>query len=168
MSEAIFTTESQIGRCDDFMRRLDTNDYVPTDSLQYIVREVEKTVANVALRTEVIYAHLMLGGEPLLAVPFINEANPANLSIPLSHKKAAHMTARRYDLPNSENDYWSLYVLRPKNGEQVYGVTWLSAATNAQLLAVKQMLQFLPRFQLFTAQTHSRGTTYIRVQSRPQ
>lgn len=164
MTTHIFSHESQARLCADFMRQLDEPGCVSTESLSYIATDLEKVLSGVVLKNEVVYAHLVFGGQPLASVPFLNDPSPYDTSIPLSHRGAVYETAKKHEFEISDDEYWSLYLLRPRLGENVYGVAWLSAATQKQVISVKRMLRLMPRLKLFSAFSHSRGTSYMQVQ----
>lgn len=113
MKNDIFSPESHAHLCEDFVRRLDSPTGVPVETSSFLVNDFQKIVSNVVLEREIIYAHLLFGGEPLTSTPFINQPHPGDSTKPVSHKWAAHETAKHYQLEITDDDYWSLYVLRP-------------------------------------------------------
>jgi len=157
-----YNFELQTQLCKDFNHTISEGDITTTTSLEYIVPDVEQ-LSGVPLHKEVIYAHLLFAGSPLVSFPFLNSANSANPSLPLSHKNAAYITAQNMNFA-IDNGYWSLYLLRPQSGPDIYAVTWLEAATSAQIVAVKNMLRLLPNLHLFSVQTHSQEVSYTQFQ----
>jgi hypothetical protein len=167
MPANIFTPESRQLHCDEFIRRVDASEYVAVEGIAYIPRDLEKVLSGLALRREVGYAHLLIGGEPLAAAPFINEAIPERPTVPMNHQSAAYATTQKIGLPWRSYDFWSLYVIRPREGDTIYGVTWLSAATELQFMAVRQMLGNMARLHLYSAFVSGPEAVYKRVLPAP-
>jgi len=163
MPANILTPESRQAHCDEFIRRVDASEYVAVDGLAYIPIGLEKILSDVALRREVGYAHFLLGGEPLAATPFVNEATPEKPTVPMQHENAAYATTQKIGLPWGDYDFWSLYIVRPREGNTIYGVTWLSAATAPQFMAVRKMLGNMARLHLYSAFVSGPDAAYRRV-----
>lgn len=163
MAKDIFNPESQPQHCDDFMRQIDAAQYPAVNFLGYIATELQMHVPDVRLRAGTIYAHCLFGGNPLVSLPFVNEANPDDTSIPLSHRNAAYMTTQKYELTWDIESYWSLYLFRSLRGGQFYGVTWLAGSTSEQISSFKKMLRLMPRLHLFSASTRDQKNAYVPI-----
>lgn len=163
----IFTPHFQTMACDEFIRRIDESEYVPERSLPGVAHDLERALSGVVFAEELIYAHVAFGGNPLVTVPFLNGPSPDRGQSPKSHSAAMKETAEHYDIPYRFNNFWSLYILRPSQQEDrnIYGLTWLTAASTNQLFSVRRMLRLMPRLRLFSG--HNQGGYYMYRQVTP-
>lgn len=123
MKTTYFTPDIQQSACDEFTQRLSSGDYAATQNFGSFSDEVANAFS-VHLGQNVLFAHLIMGGEPCIALPFVNEAtdNAGDKNFPqLSHPDAHAATISALQIDEA-TAYWALSIAKARSGDHWYGL----------------------------------------------
>lgn len=123
MKTTYFTPDIQQSACYEFTQRLSSGDYTATQSFGSFSDEVANAFS-VHLGQSVLFAHLIMGGEPCMALPFINEVSSDSSckDFPqLPHPDAHTATVDALQIDET-TVYWSLSIAKARSGDHWYGL----------------------------------------------
>lgn len=153
MKTTYFTPETQQSTCHEFMKRLGSGDYTATQSFGCFSNEVANAFS-VHLGQSVLFAHLIMGGEPCMALPFINQtsSDTFNKNFPqVPHPEAHSATVMALQISEA-TAYWALSIVKARSGDHWYGLARAPHHDTYRLAreqtAVSSLLRCMPTLHL--------------------
>lgn len=123
MTQSFFTPATQQEACDSFSQRLQAGDYMASPCFGSFSNEVANAFS-VNLGQSVLFAHVVIGGNPCLALPYINQlsAEAASSSFPQLPHSESHFATVEANQITEATTYWSLSVVKALTTDHWYGL----------------------------------------------